>query len=306
MSRKLLVAPAFALIAVACGETVAPVESARVLQGGNITRAVVGPTTTYPTGASVSNVRLCKVVPAGSPSGVSFNFTVTVTPVIPAGPAEAPEAVSLQAGECADVHMSSLDGAELAKVEIVEGVLPAGWANTNIDVVQIMDGSTYLPPAPGLSDSEDETTRTATVYINDDMGRLVTFTNTFTEEPPPPPGGGEGCTPGYWKQKQHFDSYPAGYSPDMSFNAALGLPGTALFADSFTLLDALGLGGGGKNALARHAAAAILTAASGGVDYDLSVADVQAAVLAAYNDASLIEAKKNLLANFNEQGCPLN
>ena len=304
MSRKLLVAPAFALIAVACGETVAPVESARVLQGGSITRAVIGPTTTYPAGVSVSNVRLCKVVPAGSPSGVSFNFTVTVTPVIPAGPAEAPEAVSLQAGECADVHMSSLDGAELAKVEIVEGVLPAGWANTNIDVVQIMDGSTYLPPAPGLSDSEDETTRTATVYINDDMGRLVTFTNTFTEEPPP--GGGEGCTPGYWKQKQHFDSYPAGYSPDMSFNAALGLPGTALFADSFTLLDALGQGGGGKNALARHAAAAILNAASGGVDYDLTVADVQAAVLAAYNNASLIEAKKNLLANFNEQGCPLN
>jgi hypothetical protein len=138
------------------------------------------------------------------------------------------------------------------------------------------------------------------------MARTTVFENTFRAPPPPPPQGGEGCTPGYWKQPHHFDSYPAGYTPGMSFNTALGLPGTNLFSDSFTLLQALGANGGGKNALARHAAAAILNAASGGVDYDLTVADVQDAVLAAYNNASLIEAKKNLLASFNEQGCPLN
>ena len=30
-------------------------------------------------------------------------------------------------------------------------------------------------------------------------------------------GAARGCTPGYWKQSQHFDSWPAGYSPTCCF-----------------------------------------------------------------------------------------
>ena len=44
-----------------------------------------------------------------------------------------------------------------------------------------------------------------------ERGSVMKFYNRVTL-------GGEGCTPGYWKQSQHFDSYPAGYSPDDLFD----------------------------------------------------------------------------------------
>ncbi|MDH3224417.1 MAG: hypothetical protein OEO23_11935, partial [Gemmatimonadota bacterium] len=74
--------------------------------------------------------------------------------------------------------------------------------------------------------------------------------------PPPPPGGGEGCTPGYWKQPHHFDSW-TGYDPEDLFSSA--------FEDAFpgmTLLEVLKQGGGGLKALGRHTVAALLNAAS--------------------------------------------
>ena len=115
-----------------------------------------------------------------------------------------------------------------------------------------------------------------------------------------PPGGGEGCTPGYWKQSQHFDSWPAPYTPSTLFSD--------VFEDAFpgqTLLDVVGAGGGGLTALGRHTVAALLNAASSGVDYDLS----SGAVISAFNDVypgGDYEALKNRLETLNEQGCPLN
>ena len=120
---------------------------------------------------------------------------------------------------------------------------------------------------------------------------------------PTPPQGGEGCTPGYWKQAQHFDSWPAPYTPDMLFNDVFD---DALGAD-VTLLDALSLNGGGLNALARHTVAALLNGASDGVSYDLSAAQVIAAFNAAYpGSASTYETLKNRLDLLNNQGCGLN
>ena len=55
----------------------------------------------------------------------------------------------------------------------------------------------------------------------------------------------QGCTPGYWKQKQHFDSWE-GYAPGDSFYSAFGAGPTDV-----TLLEALKTGGGGENAF-RH------------------------------------------------------
>ena len=118
---------------------------------------------------------------------------------------------------------------------------------------------------------------------------------------PPPPGGGEGCTPGYWKQEQHFGSWTAPYTPDTLF--------ADVFEDAFpgmSLLDVAGQGGGGLIALGRHTVAALLNGASGGVDYDLSAAEVIDAFNAAYpgsrNDYNRL---KNRFEGFNEQGCPL-
>ncbi|MGH8189323.1 MAG: thrombospondin type 3 repeat-containing protein, partial [Steroidobacteraceae bacterium] len=116
-----------------------------------------------------------------------------------------------------------------------------------------------------------------------------------------PPGGGQGCTPGYWKQPHHFDSWPSAYAPGMPFVAAFG-------EDAFpgrTLLDVLGQGGGGLNALGRHAVSALLNGASSSVSYDLSASDVISAFQAVHPGGDY-EALKSRLEGFNEQSCPLN
>ena len=124
-----------------------------------------------------------------------------------------------------------------------------------------------------------------------------------------PPKGGEGCTPGFWKQDQHFDSWTAPFDPSDSFDATFGVDvtlrvGNELVADP-TLLQALQAQGGGINALARHAVAALLNAASPDVDSDFTVAEVIALVQEAITTGDF-ERIKNILAAANEQGCPLN
>ena len=118
-----------------------------------------------------------------------------------------------------------------------------------------------------------------------------------------PPQAGEGCTPGYWKQTQHFDSW-VGFSPNQTLESVFNVP-DALGLDNVTLAQALALNGGGVNALLRHAVAALLNSSSGGVDFDLSTAAVIAATNAALASGNY-EAQKNIFAALNEQGCPLN
>jgi len=117
-----------------------------------------------------------------------------------------------------------------------------------------------------------------------------------------PSQGGQGCTPGYWKQPQHFDSWPAPYTPWTAFGD--------VFDDAFpgmTLLQVAAQGGGGLKALGRHTVAALLNAASGGVDYGPSVSDVIDMFNDAYaNGGDDIEDQKDIFAGLNESGCPLN
>ena len=112
-------------------------------------------------------------------------------------------------------------------------------------------------------------------------------------------GGGEGCTPGYWKQEQHFDSW-VDYSPGDFFSDTFGV-----IYDSdpeLTLLEAVWLRGGGEAALARHAVAALLNAANPDVSYEYT--DIIAMVLDAYANEDF-EGIKNLFEYENELGCPL-
>jgi len=152
--------------------------------------------------------------------------------------------------------------------------------------------------------------RSVTIHVinsrHTDQMRVITECSAPPPPPPPPPPPGtQGCTPGYWKQTQHFDSWKV-YLPTDSFNAVFGLSGP--FANSLTLLDALGQGGGGIYAFGRHATAALLDSANGGVAYGYSTAQVIAMTQAAYTsgDAGQIEATHNLFAAQNEKGCPLN
>jgi hypothetical protein len=138
----------------------------------------------------------------------------------------------------------------------------------------------------------------ANFFINSIHGIRLTYQNTFT-----PPPGDQGCTPGYWKQDQHFDSYPAGITPNTTFTSIFGVGG------ALTFLEALDLNGGGTNALWRHGAAAYLNALSNSVDYVYTTAQVIAIVngTGAYAGLS-VEERKDLLdaANNGVGGCPLN
>ncbi|MEZ4290043.1 MAG: myxococcus cysteine-rich repeat containing protein [Myxococcota bacterium] len=112
----------------------------------------------------------------------------------------------------------------------------------------------------------------------------------------------EGCTPGYWKQDHHFDSWTAPYTPDTLFSA--------VFEDAFpgkTLVEVASLGGGGLNALGRHTVAALLNAASADVGYNESVQTVIDAFNAVYpGTKSEYNALKDDFQFLNELGCPLN
>jgi hypothetical protein len=114
--------------------------------------------------------------------------------------------------------------------------------------------------------------------------------------------GGQGCTPGYWKQKHHFADWTAPYQPDDLFSD--------YFVDAFpgrSLLQVVSKGGGGLDALGRHTVAALLNSANAEVSYDLTSQDV----IDAFNDLypaskNDYESLKNEFEAFNEQGCPLN
>ncbi|HYW32587.1 MAG TPA: hypothetical protein VE869_13905 [Gemmatimonas sp.] len=143
-------------------------------------------------------------------------------------------------------------------------------------------------------------TTTATVNASNTLGGYIWFKFKKVELPP---RGGQGCTPGYWKQEQHFDSWVT-YAPTQLFSSVFA-------GDAFpgkTLLQVASNGGGGLNALGRHTVAALLNTAASGVSYDLSTQQVIAAFNAAYatRNVNRYEEQKNVFAMLNEQGCPLN
>jgi hypothetical protein len=75
------------------------------------------------------------------------------------------------------------------------------------------------------------------------------------------------------------------------------------------LLEALDANGGGINALARHAVAALLNIANPDIAYGIGstaglITMVHDAIVS--GDESQIDALHVLLADYNEAGCPLN
>ena len=72
-----------------------------------------------------------------------------------------------------------------------------------------------------------------------------------------------------------------------------------------TLAQAAGAKGGGANALARHAVAALLNSTNGSVDYKYSTQDVISMVQAAFASGDF-NGTKDMFEAQNELGCPLN
>jgi len=107
--------------------------------------------------------------------------------------------------------------------------------------------------------------------------------------------GGQGLTPGFWKQSQHFQFW-VGYTQTDSFNAVFGVNDP----DNPTLLGALQTGGGGYKALGRHAVAALLNAANDHINFAFTQAQVIALVQNAYTTGDF-ETAQNILAAENEK-----
>lgn len=169
----------------------------------------------------------------------------------------------------------------------------AGWELDRI-VVAVGDGGTQ----PNFVNLYNVTS--TSVNVNEGVGGFIWF--KFVENDSPT-GGGEGCTPGYWRQSHHFDSWTLPYTPSTPFST--------VFANAFpgkTLRDVVRARGGGINALGRSAVAALLNAASGSVSYDLSVQDVIDDFNAAYASGyrHTMEQQKDVFDLLNNLGCPLN
>ncbi|MDH4132093.1 MAG: hypothetical protein OEV95_09855 [Gemmatimonadota bacterium] len=196
--------------------------------------------------------------------------------------------ISLNDGDC---RVIALFGGLGADVTVNETSAQSGFMLDRVDVTTITTAGTQGYTQSTSSVTEEVSGSGGTLGLR---GALAQYYNKGI------PFGGEGCTPGYWKQPHHFDSWPAPYQPTDLFSA--------YFEDAFpgkTLLQVLSTGGGKLIALGRHTVAALLNSASSGVDYNLTTAEVIAEFNATY-PASNYGPQKDRFASFNEQGCPLN
>ncbi len=126
--------------------------------------------------------------------------------------------------------------------------------------------------------------------------------------------GDEGCTPGFWKNHPHLwngcgdNDVVESLKTSDKFNATFGVTSKkSCLNNCVTLLEALGLNGGGTAALARHAAAALLNAES-----DINFPYTKDEVIALYRDGvgadagpETVTSAKDKLEDANELGCPL-
>jgi hypothetical protein len=119
--------------------------------------------------------------------------------------------------------------------------------------------------------------------------------------PPPPPPSTFGCTPGFWKQRQHYSSW-IGVAPTHKITAVFNV--TPTFNSDLNLIGALSLQGGGESALLRHGVAAFLNASNTTVHYAYSKSQVILLVQQAYSTGAF-EQIKNMFETQNEIGCPL-
>jgi len=223
---------------------------------------------------------VCKTYPSGTGPDVTVDVAVDIGND---GSIDQTFSTILSSGECEDVWLHG--GAIYDKVTVTETV-PTGYDASFVrSTLVVPSGTTTDPAVQG---------NVASGMVKGDTGVLVVFTNA------PTPPGGQGCTPGYWRQSKSIVNWPAPYLPTTPFGS--------VFADAFpgkTLREVVALGGGGVNALGRHAVAALLNAASGQVTYGLSVADVIAGFNAAYASGDYVTFKDQLEL-LNEAGCPLN
>src|SRR5688572_30303519 len=173
--EKSVLAVAVASFAVACADPMVP-DRALIEDGPS---RLVTPTYGWPfAGIASGTIELCKVsnVPG------TFDFTIKKNGVTQPG------FVTVTAGgPCVVVGTSNKGNDPLIApdvFEVTENALPAGWTTTINTTQFLLQNASY--PSPRLDDDEDDLLKMVTLYLNGDMSRRTTFTNTFTEQPPGP------------------------------------------------------------------------------------------------------------------------
>lgn len=212
------------------------------------------------------------------------------------------------------VHADKIQGIGrvhlIGTVEVDADILGIAVIGTTLDGTDFLGAPGTIYPTGGFQrqlalaggdfviEHVDRRTVTIKVSLSSHLDQVRVIT-----EGERPPTGGEGCTPGYWKQPHHFDSW-VGYTPDQSFESVFGRDA---YSGDPSLAAALGFGGGGVKALGRQAVAALLSASSPDVSYAYSTAEVIAMYQAAFDGgAAAIEATKDAFDAANNEGCPLN
>lgn len=205
---------------------------------------------------------------------------------------------------CRDVWVHGGQGA-FSTVTVTETV-PYGFGVEYEKVVtDVPAGDCVSPPKSSCGGDSGTTSPVASNTVSGRSWAKGGFLVTFTNYP------AQGCTPGYWKQEQHFDSWVS-YSPGDSFNAVFGV---SAFSSSMTLLDVLWLPGNGKdsglNKLAAHAVAALLNSTSG-LDFGdssgpITAGEIIADFAAAWDGKKSDQNKqKDDFEDLNERACLLN
>lgn len=183
-------------------------------------------------------------------------------------------------------------------VYLFEGLCADDYV-VEVDESTLPDDLKSAPNKVGDDESVDSNGSPEMVVLDTDSSENLTIDFGYCEKEE----GGEGCTPGYWKQRHHFDSWVT-YEPGDVYDDVFGVD---VFGD-MTLLEVLKQGGGGAKALGRHSVAALLNAATGGVGYLYSESDVITLVQVAFGNGTdeAISILKDDLEEQNELGCPLN
>ncbi len=166
--------------------------------------------------------------------------------------------------------------------------------------------TTTTTPTETTTTTPTETTTTTTETTTTTTPTETTTTTTTT------PTGDQGCTPGYWKQERHFDSW-VGYTTNTTLGSVFTIPVNFSSLSSVTFLAAMDLPGGNEPEemaalLLHHAVAALLNAASPDVNYPLTEAEIISLVNAALTteNPDIMGDLKDDLDDYNNYGCPLN
>ncbi len=163
-------------------------------------------------------------------------------------------------------------------------------------------GSFITDPTSAVTDVVLDTSNTCDVFcgvrlrVTDPEGLHYTC-RLYVQVTP----GTQGCTPGYWKN--HAEAWhDSGFNPTDDFDTVFGVDA---FTPNLTLMQALNLGGGKLNKLARHGVAALLN----GGDMDVSFGLAAGEVIDLVHDAIVGKAYEPLATEFDTMnngagGCP--